>query len=112
MYFYGYDWTAYKDLLQSFHDGDVLSTANGTALLNAIKAVDTGSGKALWTIDKSKATYDLGDAQVVYSGLNDPGLPTNPSYKYVLGLMMRATVTTPPGVFYLHFNDPVDPDSV
>lgn len=112
MYFYGYDWTAYKDLLQTFHDGDILSAANGTALLNAIKAVDTGSGKTLWTIDKSKVTYDLGDAQVVYSGLNDPGLPTNPSYKYVLGLMMRETATTPPGVFYLHFNDPVDPDSV
>lgn len=112
MYFYGYDCTAYKADLQALHDGDVLSAANGTALLNMIKAIDTGAGKALWTIDKSKVTYDLGDAQVVYSGLNDPGLPTNLSYKYVLGIQPRAGMTTPPGVFYLHYNDPVDPDSV
>lgn len=112
MYFYGYDCTAYKATLQALHDGDILSAANGAALLSMINTIDTGAGKAGWTIDKSKVTYDLGDAQVVYSGLNDPGLPTNPSYKYVLGIQPRAAMTTPPGVFYLHYNDPVDPDSV
>ncbi|MNY19491.1 hypothetical protein D3C86_1529280 [compost metagenome] len=112
MYFYGYDWTIYKDLLDALNDADVLSLATNADFLAAVKAMDTGSGKALWTIDKTKVTYDLGDAQVVYTGLNDPGLPTNPSYKYVVGIMMRADVTTPPGVFYLHYNDPVDPDAV
>lgn len=111
MYFYGYDFTAQKDLLQSLTDGMVFD-ATHTVFRDMIKTIDTGSGKALWTIDSSKVTYDLGGAQVVYTGLNDAALPTNPSYKYVVGIQMRATMTTPPGVFYLHFNDPVDPDAV
>lgn len=111
MYFYGYDFTAYKALLQGLTDGQVFDV-NNTAFLDMIKAVDTGSGKALWTINSSKVTYDLGGAQVVYTGLNDAALPTNPSYKYVVGIQMRGDVTTPPGVFYLHFNDPIDPDAV
>lgn len=110
-YFYGYDCTAYKTVLQALHDGDMI-TAASVDFLNAVKSFDTGSGKALWTADGSKVTYDFGGAQVVYTGLNDAALPTNPSYKYVVGIQMRAALTTPPGVFYLHFNDPVDPDSV
>jgi hypothetical protein len=116
MYFYGYDCTANKDLLQSFNDGDILSAANAAAFLTMINTMDTGSGKGLWSFDPASAfKWIMAGAQVVYTGLNDPALPTNPSYKYVIGIQIAAGAgagTTPQGVFYLHFNDPVDPDSV
>jgi len=30
----------------------------------------------------------------------------------VVGIKMRDNVTTPPGVFYLHYDDPIDPNAV
>jgi hypothetical protein len=110
-YMYGLDFTSQKSVLETYQVGTILG-AGDTALLDAIKAVDTNAGKSLWNLDPAQLTWSLAGAEVVYSGINSGVLPTNSSYKYVLGLLMRANVTTPPGVFYLHYDDPVDPNEV
>ena len=111
MYMYGLDFTSSKQVLEKYQVGQTLTVAD-TDLLAAVKATDTGVGKASWTMDPVATSWALGGAEVVYSGINSPLLPTNSSYKYVLGLLLRSDVTTPPGVCYLHYNDPVDPNQV
>lgn len=110
-YMYGQDFTASKAVLEGYQVGAIIG-AGDTALLDAIKATDTNAGKSLWNLTAGNATWSLAGAEVVYSGINSGVLPTNSSYKYVLGLLLRADVTTPPGVCYLHYNDPVDPNEV
>ncbi|MNZ54970.1 hypothetical protein D3C78_728840 [compost metagenome] len=110
-YMYGYDFTAYKDILEDYVVGYKLTAAD-TALRDAIKAIDANAGKALWNLDPAQTTWSLEGAEVVYSGINSALLPTNTSYKYVLGLLLRGNVTTPPGVMYLHYDDPIDPNAV
>lgn len=110
-YLYGYDFTTYKDVLEDYQVGTMLG-AGDTALLNAIKAIDTNAGKSLWNLTPASTTWSLEGAEVVYSGINSAVLPTNQSYKYVLGLLLKATNITPPGVCYLHYDDPFDPNEV
>lgn len=110
-YLYPYDFTEYKSTLEDFTVGQVIGDTD-TALLDAIKALDINSGKSLWTLDGVATTWALGGAEVVYNGINSPVLPTNTSYKYVVGIKLRDDVVTPPGVFYLHYDDPVDPNAV
>ena len=110
-YLYGQDFTAYKSVLESYQVGTILG-AGDTALLDALKVTDTNAGKSLWNLTPGNPTWSLAGAEVVYSGINSGVLPTNSSYKYVLGLLLRTDVTTPPGVCYLHYNDPVDPNEV
>lgn len=110
-YLYPYDFTAYKDLLDVLTVGQFIDDTD-TALLDAVKTIDTNLGKSLWTLDGAATTWSLGGAEVVYNGINSPLLPTNSSYKYVVGIKMRDDVTTPPGVFYLHYDDPIDPNAV
>lgn len=110
-YMYGYDFSNSKSILEAYQVGTILG-AGDTALLQAIKDIDTNAGKSLWNLTPASTTWSLAGAEVVYSGINSALLPTNSSYKYVLGLLLKATVTTPPGVMYLHYNDPIDPNVV
>jgi len=110
-YLYPYDFTPYKEALENFTIGQLIEDVD-TALLDAIMATDTNVGKSLWTLDGEATTWALGGAEVVYNGINSPLLPTNASYKYVVGIKLRDDVVTPPGVFYLHYDDPVDPNAV
>ncbi|MNH65365.1 hypothetical protein D3C73_173740 [compost metagenome] len=110
-YLYGYDFTAYKSTLENYQVGTKLGAAD-TALLAAIKAIDTNAGKSLWNLDPASTAWSLEGAEVVYSGINSNVLPTNQSYKYALGLLLKATNITPPGVCYLHYDDPFDPNEV
>lgn len=111
VYMYGLDFTDQKDVLDTYPQGMVLDEFS-TDLLDAIKAVDVGDGKDLWNLDAENTEWSLYGAEVVYVGINDVSLPTNTSYKYVLGIKLRDDVTTPPGVMYLHYNDPLDPTEV
>lgn len=110
MYMYPYDFTTYFDTIAPIAPG-VLSSANATALANAFKAVDLGTGKALWTGTGSATSWNLNNATVVSNGLNSSSLPTNPTYKYVMALRLDPSVLTPAGVMYLHYNDPFNPDA-
>ena len=110
-YLYGYDFTSFKGTLENYEEGQII-TVDDTDLLTAIQTTDTNTGKALWNLTPGATTWALEGAEVVYSGINSPLLPTNPSYKYVLGIKLRDDVTTPPGVFYLHYDDSFDPDAV
>lgn len=111
LYTYGYDFTAYMNTLINLQAGKALTSDQLTALVDMLKTVDVSSGKTLWNADSTKTEWSLDGATVTYGGLNnDPKLPTNPAYKYVVALKLRDAVTTPKGTLYLHFNDPFNPD--
>lgn len=109
VYLYGYDFTTHVSRFLDIVPG-ALSASDATYLVAALKAMDVSVGKALWTASGAATTYDLGGATVTFNGLNDTTKPTNPAYKYVLGLTLREGVTTPAGVMYLHYNDPFNPN--
>lgn len=111
VYMYGLDFTPVKDVLETYPEEMVLDEFS-TDLLDAIKQVDINEGKDLWNLDPVNTEWSLHGAEVVYNGVNDSALPTNQSYKYVMGIQLRTDVTRPPGTMYLHYNEPFDPDLV
>lgn len=111
VYMYGYDFTPHKAVLESYPVDYVLDDTS-TDLQDAIKDIDEGNGKNSWSLTEGDTSWALHGATVIYNGPNDPSLPTNPKYKYVLGLQLRDDVTVPPGVMYLHYDDPLDPTVV
>lgn len=106
-YLYSYDFTPNYNTFVDLEEDAELAGAELTAVVAAIKAVDIGSGKDLWTADAGTAQWSLGGATVVRNGLNGSDLPTNPSYKYVLVIRPRSGMNTPAGDLYLHYNDPL-----
>jgi len=112
LYMYPYDMTPYFNTLIDLEDGVALTTEQVNALVLAFNAVDVSSGKGLWTGSGAATTWTLGGAKCVRNGLNGSDLPTNPGYKYVAVIELRADVTTPRGVMYLHYNDYTDPNAV
>lgn len=105
VYMYPHDFTQYHDALEAISEG-VLSDANSAMLVDAFKVVDTGPNKSSWNNNPVGVIWSLAGATVTYNGLNGADLPTNPAYKYVMGLKLRTDVTTPSGQFYIHYNDP------
>lgn len=111
VYMYSHDFTEYKAVLDTYPEEYVVDETD-TDLLEAIKAIDTGTGKTRWNLTDGDPLWSLYGAEIIYSGINDESLPSNKSYKYVLGLRLRADMTTPPGDMYLHYNDVFDPDRI
>jgi len=111
VYMYSHDFTTHKDVLDTYPEEYVIDDTD-TALMDAIKDIDTGTGKTRWNLTEADPLWSLHGAEVIYSGINDESLPTNKSYKYVLGLRLRSDMTTPPGDMYLHYNDVFDPDRI
>lgn len=116
VYTYGYDFTAFfddiEDIVPSDGNGEVhLSYEKAGLVAAALRALDVSSGRTLWSNDGGTAAWSLFDAVVIYNGLNNSSLPTNQDYKYVLGLRLRPGVDIPSGEFYLHYNDPFDPNA-
>lgn len=109
VYTYGYDFTAYFDDLIDIEAGQP-SSGQLDQIVNMLKAVDVSSGKTLWNNTAGNTAWSLEGATITHAGLNESTLPTNQAYKYVIGIQLRADVTIPKGVFYLHFNDPFNPD--
>jgi hypothetical protein len=107
MYLYPYDYTNYFSTLSPIAPGTLTST-QADALVAMLLATDIGAGKALWANNPGATAWNLANATVVSNGLNNPTLPTNPSYKYVMGLRLDPAVLTPAGLMYLHYNDPFD----
>ncbi len=108
VYAYSLNFTPAKEVLATYPVGFVIDEFDD-GILNAFKAVDIYDGKDLWNVDPENPEWSLHGAEVFYNGINDESLPTNNSFKYVMGLRLRETVTTPPGAMYLHYNEPFDP---
>lgn len=116
VYTYGYDFTTYFDLVEAIEPGTpqepaILPFGQAGELAAALRALDVSSGRTLWNNDGGTVAWSLFDAKVLYNGLNNPSLPTNQDYKYVLGMQLRDVTSVPGGVFYLHYNDPFDPNA-
>lgn len=111
VYMYGLDFTDVKDVLETYPEEYIVDEYSED-LLDAIKQIDQASGSNLWNLDPEAEEWSLHGAEIVYNGLNDAVLPTNSRYKYVIGIKLRDDVTTPPGVMYLHYNDPFDPNEI
>jgi hypothetical protein len=100
--------TTYRDSLLTIEEGTLHGDGLNTVLA-LLLALDTSSdGKALWNGSESSLTWSLQGATVFYNGLNEAALPTNPSFKYVIGIELRGDVTIPSGRFYIHYTDPED----
>lgn len=110
VYLYGYDFTPYVATLLDI-DENILTQDHADTLAIALQEIDVSSGKLGWNSNINSGSWSLSEATVVYNGLNSNTMPTNPSYKYVLALQLRANVATPTGVLYLHYNDPFDPNN-
>lgn len=108
VYMYSLDFTPVKDVIETFPEEYVVDEFS-TDLLAAVRETDINIGWDKWNLDPANPEWSLHGAEVFYNGINDESLPTNKSYKYVMGLRLRADVTVPPGVMYLHYNDPFDP---
>lgn len=108
VYAYSLDFTGAKDIIETYPVDYVVDEFD-TELVTAFQAIDVNQGKDLWNIDPENPEWSLHGAEVFYNGVNDESLPTNNKFKYVMGLRLRDTVTTPPGVMYIHYNDPFDP---
>lgn len=111
VYMYGLDFTSQKDVLETY-PVDMELDEYCEDLLEAIKAVDVGAGSSLWNLDPESTEWSLHGAEIVYNGINSQALPTNSKAKYVLGIKLADRVTTPPGVMYLHYDDPFDPNEI
>lgn len=110
VYLYGYDFTAYYPDINGLIPGP-LALADATKMVAMLKAIDVSAGKTLWTTDAAATAWSLDGAVITRNGLNNTSsLPTNPAYKYVLGIQPKSTLTAPKGVMYLHYNDPFNPD--
>jgi hypothetical protein len=110
LYTYPLNLTAYRDELLAMVEG-TLTQAQADRLVVMLKALDKGPGATLWNSDGSSKSWSVAGAKVIFCGLNSMVFPTNQSYKYVMCLELRADVTVPTGRFYLHFNDPDNPNS-
>lgn len=113
-YLYPYDFTNYTPTIINYTPG-VLTTTQADFLVASLKAIDIGTGAAIWndtTTGGTFTTWNLTGATIVSNGLNDPvNNPTNPAYKYVMVLQLRSDVTIPTGLLYLHYNDPFNPNN-
>lgn len=121
---YGYDFTAYKALLDTLPTDTVLnSTAANTGSTNlaaAFTALDTAGA---WTSSSSSSVRNIYMGKVAYNGLNKPEFATNQTYKYVAMIQLsdgsgnNGVPATPKyntgfmGMLYLHWNDPIDASS-
>lgn len=108
VYMYSLDFTDEKSVIETYPVDYVIDEFDED-LVNAFKNIDINEGKDLWNLDPANPEWSLHGAEVIYNGVNDESLPTNKSFKYVMGLRLRDTVTTPPGVMYVHYNDTFDP---
>lgn len=105
---YPIDATEYRDELLVIEEG-LLHGQGLATILNLLLRLDVSSdGKTLWNIGAGSKEWALQGATVFYNGLNEAALPTNPAYKYVIGIELRGDVTIPTGRFYLHYTDPED----
>lgn len=107
---YPIDATVFRDQLLPIEEG--LLHGDGLALLLEILTTKDGSdGRTLWNNQAGSTQWSLEGATVFYNGLNEAALPTNPAFKYVIGIELRAGVSIPSGRFYIHYTDPENTDS-
>lgn len=104
--------TYFRDRLLTIEEG--LLHGDGLAtVLEALLSLDYSSeGKLLWNSAQGSTEWALEGATVFYNGLNEAALPTNPAFKYVIGIELRSDVTIPSGRFYIHYSDPEDASAV
>jgi len=111
LYCYPLDLSEHRDSILPIEEG-IISDTDATTLADIIKLVDIATNKDSWNSDPEALTWSLQGATVIHNGLNNISMPTNQKYKYVMALDLREGVTMPSGRFYLHYNDPFDPDAV
>lgn len=109
---YPIDATYYRDELLMIEEGEL--HGDGLAkVVEALLALDYSSdGKLLWNGSAASTEWSLAGATVFYNGLNEAALPTNPAFKYVIGIELRADVSIPSGRFYIHYSDPENTDEI
>jgi hypothetical protein len=120
---YGWDFTAQKSALDAVTLNQVFTTIGGASPGGVLAAAILAVTGTTWTCSATAGAYNLYQGKVVYTGLNNAQLATNPAYKYVVmiqladgsganGTVATAYNNTFYGVIVLHYNDPEDPNAV
>lgn len=120
---YGWDFTSQKAAMDAVTLNQVFSVAGATSPGGVLGAAIQAVSSVAWTCVSSASGYNLYGGKVVYTGLNNAQLATNPAYKYVVmiqladgtganGTVATAFNNTFTGVIVLHYNDPEDPNAV
>lgn len=110
LYTYPFDLSEHRDVLIDIEEG-IIADADAEAIAGILPLIDHNATKGEWNADYEKDIWSLAGATVLYNGLNSLNFATNQRFKYVMQLQLREGVTTPSGVFFLHYNDPFDPDA-
>lgn len=123
MVLYGWDFTPQKTVLDTLTLNQIFNTSGSGTPGNTLAAAILAVTGVTWTNSASSGAYNLYQGKVVYTGLNNGLLNTNPAYKYVVMIQLadgtgaNGTVTsaynsTYYGVIILHYNDPEDPNAI
>jgi hypothetical protein len=103
-YFFHRDFSAYKELLESFVVGETLSLQQAEYLAGALNDVDRSIGKGHWSHEPSRLEWSIHNAEVTYSGVNKRTLPTKPTFNRVVMLKLKSDVE-PTGRLVLQYNE-------
>lgn len=110
LYCYPMDLSEHRDILLDIEEG-VLPDEMAETLAALLLEIDTAGVRGTWNADVEVNTWSLAGATVLHNGLNTLMFSSNQRFKYILQIQLREGVTTPSGVFYLHYNDPFDPNA-
>lgn len=110
VYTYPFNMSEHRDLLLGVEEG-ILADDAAEEIATIFKNIDTNDLKGDWNSSYENNEWSLAGATVLYSGLNNLGFASNQSYKYLMQVKLRDGVTTPSGMFFIHYNDPFDPDA-
>lgn len=110
LYAYPFDLSEHRDFLVEVDEG-LLPDETAATLATLITQVDYNEVKGDWNADAESTQWSLAGANVLYNGLNNLQFASNQRFKYVMQIELREDVTIPTGVFFLHYNDPFDPNA-
>ncbi len=110
LYTYPFDLSEHRDELIDIEEG-IIPDDDAENLVTLLTQVDYNETKGDWNADPASTEWSLQGATVLYNGLNNLGFASNQRFKYIMQIQLREGVTTPTGVFFLHYNDPFDPDA-
>lgn len=110
LYTYPFDLSEHRDFLVDIEEG-IISDEDAEELAVYLSQVDYNDVKGDWNASDTSTEFSLQGAEIIYNGLNNLSFASNQRFKYVMQVQLREGVTKPTGVFYLHYNDPFDPNA-
>lgn len=106
-YFFQLNLVDYRDVVDDFVEGDVITADSGELLALALNEKDKKEGKGHWNSDETLHEWSLVGATVVHNGANSLDYPTKGTMQNVLILDFPESSVKPTGRMYLPYNSGV-----